>query len=189
MAERQSLSEGMTPGFALWLTGRPASGKTTLAYEIRRKLNAAGIHCVIIDSDELRRVLTPEPSYSPEERDWFYGTVGHLAKWLADSGVNVLIAATANRRAYRDAARARISRFAEVHVRCALNECRRRDPKGLYAKSAANEIAGLPGIGSEFEEPINPEVVVDTDRLTREQSADFVLGSLKEFFSKSHGAT
>jgi adenylylsulfate kinase len=178
MAERQSLSESMTPGFVVWLTGLPASGKTALAHELRRKLSARGIHSVIIDSDELRRVLTPAPSYSPEERDWFYGTVVYLAQWLAESGVNVLIAATAHRRNYRDAARRHIRCFAEVYVSCSLEVCRRRDPKGLYTRAALKEIHTMPGDGSEFEAPLNPEVIIDTGRLTPEQAADFVLMKL-----------
>ncbi|HLX63128.1 MAG TPA: adenylyl-sulfate kinase [Planctomycetota bacterium] len=170
----------MKPAFAVWLTGLPASGKTTLAHELRRKLSAHGIQSVIIDSDEMRKILTPAPTFSREERDWFYGAIAQLAKWLADGGVNVLIAATANRRAYRDAARKQIERFAEVYVRCSIDECRRRDPKGLYAKAAAGKINYVPGAGSDFEEPLNAELIVDSDRIATDEAADAVLKKLDE---------
>ena len=91
------------PGFVLWFTGRPAAGKTTLARAVQQALTARQIHTVLLDSDELRKLLTPQPTYSDAERDWFYSVVAGLAAWLARSGINVLIAATANRRAYRQA--------------------------------------------------------------------------------------
>ncbi|MFN2243769.1 MAG: adenylyl-sulfate kinase, partial [Anaerolineae bacterium] len=118
------------PGFALWLTGLPSSGKTTLAHALRRLLAERGIAVQILDSDELRRRLTPNPTYSAEERDWFYNIVTFLAELLTANGVNVLIAATASRQAYRQAARERIARLAEVYVECPPDVCRARDPKG-----------------------------------------------------------
>ena len=183
MDASEPLSADVTPGFALWLTGLPASGKTSLAAALRLKLNALGIRSVLIDSDEMRRVLTPHPTYSTEERDWFYGALAQIAEWLTRSGVNVLIAATANRRAYRDAARRRIPRFAEIHVRCASSVCSKRDPKGLYALASAGEISALPGAGSEYEAPLNPEVIIATDAQTPEQSAEVLLNALASFLN------
>lgn len=90
------------PGFAIWFTGLPASGKTALAQQLRLLLAAQGIPTVVLDSDDLRCVLTPQPCYTEDERDWVYRVIAHLATWLTQSSVNVLIAATANRRAYRD---------------------------------------------------------------------------------------
>jgi len=179
MDERQPLSEGVTPGFVVWLTGLSGSGKSTLANALRSTLGADGIACVIIDSDELRRVLTPAPTFSSEERDWFYGAIGYLAKWLSDSGVNVLIAAAANRRAYRDDARRQIRRFAEVHVKCSLSVCQLRDPKGLYARAVASQRNHMPGMGSDYEAPLQPEIVVETDGVPVVQSACYVLERLR----------
>ena len=166
------------PGFALWLTGLPSSGKTTLAHALRRLLAERGIAVQILDSDELRRRLTPNPTYSAEERDWFYGIITFLAELLTTNGVNVLIAATAARRAYRQAARERIPRFAEVHVECAPEVCRARDPKGLWQRADRGEITNLPGAGVPYEAPDAPEARVDTARHSAEAAAHRVLKQL-----------
>lgn len=166
------------PGFAIWFTGLPAAGKTTLARAVQQQLHRRNMHTVVLDSDELRQILTPRPRYSAEEREWFYGVVAYLAAWLTHSGVNVLIAATANRRAYRDAARGQIARFAEVHVQCSPEVCRRRDPKGLYEKAQSGKIEQLPGIDLAYEAPLHAEAVVDTETHTPAEAASFVLNQL-----------
>lgn len=172
----------LTPGFVLWLTGLPASGKTTLAYALQRKLASINIPTVILDSDEMRVILTPQPSYSPSERDWFYGVLGQFAKLLAKSGVNVLIAATANRRHYRDQTRQQMARFVEVYVHCDLATCQQRDPKGIYAQAQEGTAVRVPGMGSSYEPPTQPEVVVDTTLLTAEAAATAVCHQLAAFF-------
>lgn len=156
----------MTPGFAIWFTGLPASGKSTLAQALQKKLAAQGIHTQLLDSDRLRQQLTPNPTYSSEERDWFYDTIGFLAALLAGNGVNVLIAATAPRRAHRDAARERLARFAEVFVDCPPAVCRQRDPKGLWRRADAGEIDTLPGAGIPYERPLRPEATVNSSELS-----------------------
>jgi adenylylsulfate kinase len=166
------------PGFVLWLTGLPASGKTSLAQALSRLLAQRGIRVQILDSDALRRRLTPEPTYTPEERDWFYDVVAWLAELLASHGVHVLIAATASRRAYRQAARQRLARFAEVYVDCPVEVCRARDPKGLWARAEEGEIVDLPGAGAPYEAPEAPEAYVDTARTTPEEAAHQVLDQL-----------
>src|SRR5689334_9874686 len=109
-------------GWTIWLTGMPGSGKTMLAQAIRQGLCQQGVAAVLLDSDELRRLVTPDATYAPAERDWFYNRLVELAAWLADAGDNVIIAATGNRRAYRAAARARLAPdFAEVWVRCPID--------------------------------------------------------------------
>jgi adenylylsulfate kinase len=172
----------LAPGFVLWFTGLPASGKTTLAYALQRKLANANIPTFILDSDEMRAILTPQPRYSPSERDWFYGVLGQFAGLLAKSGVNVLIAATANRRHYRDQARQQITRFAEVYVHCDLETCQQRDPKGIYAQAQEGTAVRVPGIGSSYEPPHQPEVVVDTTLLTVDEGATAVYQQLAAFF-------
>ena len=170
------------PGFVLWLTGLPASGKTTLAYALRQKLAANGVPAVVLDSDELRRILTPQPSYDAAERDWFYGVLGQLAGLLAKDGVNVLVAATANRRRYRDQARQQLTRFAEVYVRCDLATCQQRDPKGIYAQAQSGTAVSVPGVGSSYEPPTEPEIAVDTTLLTADEAATAVYHQLASFF-------
>jgi adenylylsulfate kinase len=165
-------------GWALWLTGRPASGKTTLARALRHKLGTLGIAVVILDSDEVRRVLTPDPTYTPEERDRFYAGLVDLAELLTRYGVNVIIAATGSQRSYREAARKQLFPFAEVWVRCPIDVCRERDPKGLYARADAGAIDHLPGAGAPYEPPETPAVIVDTDRQTPEEAAEKVLAEV-----------
>jgi adenylylsulfate kinase len=167
-----------TPGFVLWLTGLPASGKSTLAQELRCRLAERGLQAVILDSDELHAVLTPHPTYDAEERDWFYGVMVYLAAWLANNGVNVLVAATANRRTYRQQARAQIQRFVEVYVSCPLETCQARDRKGIYERAAGGQAENVPGVGVPYEPPLAPEAVVDTSRQTTGEAADIVLVQL-----------
>lgn len=178
-----------SPGFVLWLTGVPSSGKTTLGRMLCEQLEEQGFVVQLLDSDELRTVLTPELSYSRQERDWFYSVIVYLAGLLADNGVNVIIAATGARRAYRDAARKRLVRFAEVYVQCAPAVCRERDPKGLWEKVARGEISGLPGADEPYEEPPAPEALVDTGETSADEAAAEVLAQLqeKQFFRSGEG--
>jgi adenylylsulfate kinase len=163
------------PGFAIWLTGLPSSGKTTLALALGDLLAEQGVAVQILDSDELRTRLTPNPQYSPEERDWFYAMITFLTELLVKNGVNVLIAATAPRRAYREQARNHIERFAEVYVYCSIEVCRDRDPKGLWKQAQTGKITSLPGMDTPYEPPDAPEVHVDTVRLSKEEAARHIL--------------
>lgn len=167
-------------GFAMWLTGLPSSGKTTLAHALSGLLRERGIAVQILDSDELRRRLTPNPVYSAEERDWFYDAITFLAELLTANGVNVVIAATASRRVYRQRARERIVRFAEVYVACSPEVCRARDPKGLWERADRGEITNLPGRGAVYEAPRFPEAAVDTDRSSPQAAARHILRQLDE---------
>lgn len=168
------------PGFAIWLTGLPASGKTTLAHALSHLLAQRGIATQVLDSDELRRTLTPNPTYSPEEREWFYDVITFLAELLTGNRVHVLIAATASRRAFRQAARDRIACFAEVYVKCPPEVCRTRDPKGLWARADRGQITALPGAGAAYEPPALPEATVDTGRYPAEEAAHRILSQLDE---------
>lgn len=166
-------------GFVVWLTGPPAAGKSTLARALRRRLAAEGITSVIIDSDELRAALTPNPTYSEAEREWVYEVIAYLARWLSESGVNVLIAATGNRRRYRDELRARVARFGEVYVQSDEATRRARDPKSLYAMTDAGLIDNVPGIDAAYEPPRDPEAQVDSTHLSPEEAADAALAQLQ----------
>lgn len=159
---------------AVWFTGLPSSGKSTIAKKTAEILRAVGQPVVVLDSDELRRELTPDPTYTKKERDWFYGVLAFMAELLTNSGVTTLIAATAPRREYRDNARKRIGLFCEVFVKCSVNECRRRDPKGLWAKEKQSKISNLPGAGAPYEQPLEPELVVNTEQQSPEKSAQLV---------------
>lgn len=174
-------------GFAVWLTGLPASGKSSLARELQRLLAERGVQTLILDSDDWRRILTPRPGYTESEREWFYGVIAFLARWVTRGGVNVLIAATAHRRAYRDRARAEIERFAEVYVRCPLEICQHRDPKGIYALAGTGQAERVPGVGVAYEPPLAPEALVDTSRLSPTEAAVAVLEQLHALLELSEG--
>jgi adenylylsulfate kinase len=166
-------------GFVVWLTGLPASGKTTLAGHLADRLADRGVQVQILDSDELRTVLTPDPDYSQAERDWFYATMTYIGQLLAQNGVPVIIAATASRRHYREQARQVMHRFVEVYVRCSLQTCMDRDTKGIYAKAQSGAADTVPGIQVPYEPPLNPELSIDTEAQTAEAGTREILAWLE----------
>ena len=150
----------MIPAFAVWITGLPASGKSTITRGLARELASRGVDVAVIESDALRRVLTPHPTYSEQERETFYQSMAYIGSLLVTHGVPVIFDATANRRAYRAAARSAIERFAEVYVDCLLDVCMMRDPKGIYGKARSGEASTVPGVQASYEPPEHAEVVV-----------------------------
>lgn len=149
-------------GTVAWFTGLPASGKSTLARHVREALRERGrVDCVLLDGDEVRATLVPPAGYDEAGRAAFYETLARLAALLAGQGLQVLVAATAHRRQFRERARALAPRFLEVHVRTSVEECRRRDPKGLYGSVAGGAVRALPGAGAEYEPPLAPDVVAE----------------------------
>lgn len=149
--------------WTVWLTGLPASGKSTIAHALQERLAQQGIVAIILDSDELRAILTPQAAYSPEERDDFYASVTGLAALLNCQRLNVIIAATGNLHRYRQAAKDRLNRFYEVWIQCPVDLCRQRDPKGLYAQAALQKESTLPGIGAPYEPPLAPALTINTE--------------------------
>lgn len=143
-------------GVVAWFTGLPSSGKSTLAAQVAAELRLRGVDAVVLDSDDLRAALVPRPGYDEASRANLYGTLAHLAATIARQGHVVLVPATAHRRAFRDAARALAPSFVEIFVDTPLEECKRRDAKGLYA----NAVAQAPGVGIEYEPPLRPELHV-----------------------------
>jgi adenylylsulfate kinase len=165
-------------GWTIWLTGPPAAGKTTLAYALWEQLGQLGVVTAVLDSDELRRVLTPDATYSEGDRDAFYHRLIGLAQLLSSEGVNIVIAATANKSDYRAHARRVLGPFAEVWVRCPLEVCRARDPKGLYAAQAAGMLTDLPGVDGIYEPPTDPAVVIDTDKQSVADGVESIMASV-----------
>jgi adenylylsulfate kinase len=155
--------------FAVWLTGHSGSGKSAIARELLQRLHQRGVELSVLESDVMRTQLTPFPRYDEQERDFFYGFLAKVGVGLVEGGKAVIFDATANRRAYRDAARERISRFAEVYVDTPLEVCRARDPKGLYRQ----------GMQIPYEAPLAPELTLHGDRGTPAQSAERALGFLQ----------
>jgi len=169
----------INPGFGVWITGFPGSGKSVRARALADKLLGLGIKVQILESDILRKVLTPHPTYSPQERDAFYGSMVHIGWLLVKNGINVIFDATANRRRYREEARKKIDKFIEVYVRCPLEVCMQRDPKGIYKKAKTGQASMVPGIQVAYEEPLNPEVITSSVEETPEASSQNILQNLK----------
>jgi len=163
--------------FAVWLTGLSGSGKSAIARELAAQLHARGVDAALLESDAMRLQLTPFARYDESERDFFYATLAETGHAIAAAGRPVIFDATANRRRYRDAARAAIPRFAEVYVDTPLEVCAARDPKGLYRKGATTT---LPGLQAAYEPPGAPELVVHGDRGTPAESAASIVALLEK---------
>jgi adenylylsulfate kinase len=145
-------------GAIVWITGLPASGKSTFAARLRAVLVEARVPCAVLDGDEVREALDHR-DHTLAGRGRFYRALAALAANLARQGLTVLVPATAPLRSHRDEARARFARVLEIHVQTSLAECERRDPKGLYALARAGQAPDLPGAGTPYEPPDHPDVV------------------------------
>lgn len=167
-------------GFAVWITGLPASGKSTIAAELHAQLCAQGVDAAVLESDELRKIFTAHPRYDPEERDTFYRQLVYLGALLTRHGVPVIFDATANRRLYRDWARHEISKFLEVYVDCPLATCIARDPKGIYRQAREGAVATVPGLQVPYEAPEKPEVILHGNQDSPSDAARKVITKLAE---------
>jgi adenylylsulfate kinase len=166
--------------FAVWLTGLSGSGKSAVARELLGLLHARGVDAAVLESDVMRTQLTPFARYDERERDFFYSALARLGAQLVAQDRPVVFDATANRRAYRDAARAKIARFAEVYVDTPLAVCAARDPKGLYRGAREGRSTTLPGAQSPYEPPLAPELVLHGERGTPVEAAGAVVRWLEE---------
>jgi adenylyl-sulfate kinase len=153
------------PGATVWITGLPASGKSTLAAALEARLLAGGRPAYVLDGDNLRHGLNGDLGFSDDDRKENVRRTAEVSALLADAGVVALVALVSPFAADRDAARAAHDRhglaFLEVHVATTLQECERRDPKGLYARARAGELAGLTGVGAPYEPPQHPDLRVE----------------------------
>ncbi|HET9325311.1 MAG TPA: adenylyl-sulfate kinase [Candidatus Eisenbacteria bacterium] len=169
----------MSAGFAVWITGLPASGKSTVARALVDALTAAGVESEVLESDALRPILTPSATYDETERDVFYRAVTHLGALLARHGVAVIFDATAPRRVHREGGRAVIPRFLEVLMDCPLETCMARDPKGIYRAAREGHATTVPGVQSRYEAPSDPDLIVRADHETPEAAAARIVEELK----------
>jgi adenylylsulfate kinase len=171
-------------GWCIWVTGLPGSGKSVVSEALHKLLKQRGTYAQLLSSDALRKVLTPKPKYTLEERDIVYDTLVYIAKLLTQNGVNVIIDATGNLRRYRDNARKQIRSFIEVYLECPLEVCIEREakrgktyqaPKQIYAKALKGKALTVPGIGQPYEPPLNPEITIDTTKYTPKECAQKIL--------------
>ncbi|TWG32009.1 adenylyl-sulfate kinase [Geobacillus sp. C56-T2] len=166
----------------LWFTGLSGAGKSTLSVEVEKELHQRGIRTYILDGDNIRHGLNKDLVFSAEDRKENIRRIGEVAKLMVDAGIVTLTAFISPYREDREMVRQLLGEkeFIEIYVKCSLEECERRDPKGLYKKARAGEIKGFTGIDDPYEEPENPELVVETDKQTLEESVKQVITYLEE---------
>jgi adenylylsulfate kinase len=169
----------MPQGAVIWFTGVPAAGKSTQAVAVQERLRNRGLAVVELDADEIRQNLWPDLGWTPEGRDTNTRRLAWIASLLARNGVYVLIAATAPLRQYRDRAREMNPRFVEVWVKASLETVKQRDPKGLYARGERGEVSNIAGWHMPYEEPLKPEVVIETEQVSVDEGADQVIATLE----------
>ncbi len=167
-------------GFVLWFTGLSGAGKTALAKRVEQELKARGISVERLDGDVVRQSLTADLGFSKEDRDKNIQRVTFVAKLLSRNGVGVLASFISPYRATREWVRHEVTNFIEVFVDCPLEVCIRRDEKGLYAKALAGQIPEFTGVSDPYEPPLNPEIRVNTDRETIDESFGKIMGYLEE---------
>ena len=167
-------------GFVLWFTGLSGSGKTTLAKLMENELKARGIRVERLDGDVVRQSLTADLGFSKEDRDKNIQRVTFVAKLLSRNGVGVLASFISPYRATRDWVRSEVTNFIEVFVDCSLEECIRRDVKGLYAKALAGEIPEFTGVSDPYEPPPRPEIIINTTEEPVQESFAKIIGYLEE---------
>jgi adenylyl-sulfate kinase len=168
-------------GFVLWFTGLSGAGKTALAKLIEQELKARGVRVERLDGDVVRQSLTADLGFSKEDRDKNIQRVTFVAKLLSRNGVGVLASFISPYRATRDWVRGEVTNFIEVFVDCPLEECIRRDVKGLYTKALAGEISEFTGVSDPYEPPLNPEIKVSTGEESIEESFAKIMAYLEEW--------
>ncbi|MBI5204141.1 MAG: adenylyl-sulfate kinase [Nitrospirae bacterium] len=169
-------------GIALWITGLPGSGKSTLADEIKKAYPGF----IVLRMDEFRKIVTPKPTYSDEERDIVYRSLVYLAKLMTEQGHSVIIDATGNLRKWRGLARKLMPKYAEIYLKCPLEIAMKRErkrlathkaPKGIYKKGARGW--PVPGLNVPYEEPEKPERVIETDKVSLKESVRLIKELMK----------
>ncbi|MAW60462.1 MAG: adenylyl-sulfate kinase [Planctomycetes bacterium] len=166
-------------GFCLWFTGLSGSGKSTLSRMLEPELRKRGCKVEILDGDEVRENLSKGLGFSKEDRDTNIRRIGYVAKLLARNGVIVMTAAISPYQEVRNQCRAMIGDFVEIYTECSIDELTRRDVKGLYAKALSGEIKNFTGISDPYEAPENPEVQVNSESQSPEESLAAILEYLE----------
>jgi len=166
----------------LWFTGLSGSGKSTLANAVEKRLFESGAQTYILDGDNVRHGLSKDLGFSDHDRQENIRRIAEVSKLFVDAGVIVLTAFISPFREDRQVARDLVEsgEFIEIYVKCSLEECERRDPKGLYEKARKGEIPHFTGISSPYEEPVNPELVIENDQVSIEEAVDQIVGYLKK---------
>lgn len=174
-------------GFVVWLTGLPGSGKTTIAQALEKELLKMGWEVEVLDGDKIRKTLSPEAGFTREDRTRHILRVAYVSEMLMRHGVAVIVALVSPYADVRAKAREIIGeKFLEVYVKCSLKTCIKRDPKGLYKKALSGEITNMTGIQDPYEEPLNPDVVINTEIETPEKCIEKIITKLKKLGYINH---
>ena len=171
-------------GFTIWLTGLSGAGKTTLATEMARELRARGVSVEVLDGDQVRTNLSKGLGFSKEDRDTNIRRIGYVCRLLSRNGVAAIAAAISPYREARDEVRRLVEQdgaeFLEVFVTCPIDVLAERDVKGLYKKALAGEIKGFTGVDDPYEEPLAPDVIIESDRELVDFSAMKIINELEQ---------
>ena len=163
------------PGFTCWLTGLSGSGKSTIAGELLTRLNLLELSSEILDGDVIRTHLCSDLGFSAKDRETNVLRVAYLCNLLNKHGVNTIVAMISPSSEVRNKVRNSLDNFIEIYVDCPLDECIKRDPKGLYQKALAGEILEFTGISSPYDSPENPELILKTSEEDVQQSVKKIL--------------
>lgn len=164
----------------IWITGIPASGKSTLANLLKEHFECKNIPVDVLDGDEIRKTLSKDLGFSEKDRKEHNRRVIVVAKLLSKNGIITIIPLISPYRETRELARKEIPNFVEVYVKASVETCIKRDPKGLYKKAQTGEIKDLTGLQSTYEEPENPELVLDTEKYSKEQCLEMIISKIKQ---------
>lgn len=172
---RQALHEHRS--YILWFTGLSGAGKSTIANMIERQLYTQGISTYILDGDNLRHGLNQDLGFSFEDRNENIRRVGEIAKLFVDAGIVVLATFISPYASNRNDIRKKVGQdeFIEIYVKCSLKACEQRDPKGLYKKARKGEISNFTGVSDLYEEPENPEIIIDTTQYSIEECTQQII--------------
>jgi adenylylsulfate kinase len=164
----------------------PGCGKTTIAQKLLRELKARNLNVELFDGDEVRRNLSRGLGFSKQDRDTHNKRIIYVCQLLTRNGVNAIVSLISPYRSTRAYARENLPKFIEAYLRCSIKECIRRDPKGLYKKALAGEITNMTGIQDPYEEPTNPDVLLDTEHDSSQENVKRVIQKLEELGYITH---
>ena len=177
----------LVKGVTLWFTGLPSSGKSTLARQLERQFRKWQIKTELLDGDVVRTHLSKDLGFSREDRDTNIKRIAFVCQLLTRNDVAAIASFVSPYRDAREGARRMIGNFVEIYVKTSLAECEKRDVKGLYKKARAGEIKGMTGVNDPYEEPANPDILIETEKETPEHSLEKILKRLEDFgYLKGH---
>ncbi len=167
--------------FLMWFTGLSGSGKSTIANLVERELHDLGISTYVLDGDNIRRGINSNLSFSAEDRSENIRRIAHISNLMIDAGLVVLAAFVSPYKKDRENIRSIVKdiNFVEIFINTSIEECERRDVKGLYKKARAGEIKNMTGISAPYEAPENPDVEIETEKMSTEEAVQSILNYIK----------